>query len=48
LHSQSYRQNQYTVDSAFIEKLEMAYKTNTINKSLAHKAWQEINLHIIQ
>jgi hypothetical protein len=48
LHSQSYRQNQYTIDSAFIENLENAYANNTVNKELVHKAWQEINLHIIK
>lgn len=46
-NSAEYKQNLYTVDKNFADKLAQAYTNNTITKDLVHKAWQEINLHII-
>lgn len=45
--SESFRSNNYIVDKKFKEKLENAYSTDTLDKATVHKAWQEINLHII-
>lgn len=48
LHSNEYKQSTMIVDSGFADKLSDAYANNTVDKNMIHKAWQEINLHIIQ
>jgi hypothetical protein len=47
LNSTEYRNSRFLLDDGFVADLQKAHESNTVSKPMTIKAWQEINLHLI-